>query len=112
MAALPSAIVFVNNDLTENVKAKLIRQLHITDVLDGYVFDDYIALDSGYADSVRAAKKRMMVIRSFEELENRTEADVVIFIKAGMADIEENKFGPPNTQLVLHRLTWGALGVF
>jgi len=94
MAIRPAAIIFVNNDLTDNVRDMLVRQLHIDEVIDGYVFDDRVTADPNYPQSIKANDLRLMVVRSFRELENRTLADVVIFVAHGLAAIEENKFGP------------------
>lgn len=112
---LPGAIVFVNNDLSESARATLIRQLFITDVQDGYVFDAYVAADSNYPDNIRLLDRRLMVIRTFEDrgtISTWTHADVVIFVKMGLASILENKFGPPGLTLSLGKICWGALGIF
>lgn len=108
----PSAIVFVNDDLTANVEAMLVRQLYIDEVIDGYVFDDRLEANSAYLSQVKAANLRLMVVRSFEELENRELADVVIFVKAGLAAIECNGFGAPGQTFPVVNLTWPKLGIF
>lgn len=112
MAIRPGAIVFVNNDLTPSVRAALVRQLHINEVLDGYAFDERVAANSNYADEVRSNNSRLMVIRSFEELENRTLADVAIFVSHGLANVLKNNFGPPSITTAVCRITWGKLCVF
>ncbi len=112
MAFLPGAIVFVNADLTSQVQAHLVKQLHISEVIDGYVFDDRVTADSSYPATVRNQKLRLMVVRSFEELENRDLADVVIFVKAGLAAIEKNGFGPPGLTFPILNLYWQKLGIF
>lgn len=112
MTVAPPAIIFVNNDLTDNVKSNIVRQLFIDEVLDGYVFDDRVTANADYPNQVRRSNLRLLVVRSFQELENRTLADLVIFVKAGLAAVEENKFGPPGFTLPVIGLSWGALGVF
>lgn len=109
---LPSAIIFCNNDLTDNVKNKIIKQLFITDVLDGYVFDGYQAADPTFADTVKKQDRRMLVIRSFQETANRELADVVIFVKAGLAAILKNNWGPPGVTYPVINLYWGKLCIF
>ena len=42
MPFINSAIVFVNNDLTQNVQDALVRQLYINEVMDGYEFDQRV----------------------------------------------------------------------
>ena len=112
MAIRPAAIIFVNNDLTDNVKDMLIRQLHITETIDGYVFDDRVVANSDYPNLVKILDQRIMVVRSFFELENRTLADVVIFVAHGLASILENNFGPKGQTSTVVNLTWGKLCIF
>lgn len=112
MAINPPAIIFVNHDLTTNVQDKLVRQLFISEVIDGYVFDDRVTADPTYVSTVHLTNLRLMVVRPFTELTNRDLADLVIFVKAGLASIEMNKFGPPGLTLPVLNLYWGALGVF
>jgi len=53
-----------------------------------------------------------MVVRSFDSVPNRDIFDVVIFVKAGLVAIEENKFGPHGFTYPVVNLTWKKLGVF
>lgn len=112
MAIAPFAIVFVNNDLTDNVRDFLVKQLLIDEVIDGYVFDDRVAADPGYPASIKANKERLLVKRSFQELENRALADVAIFVKAGLAYVLKNNYGPPGQTHPVIILTWNKLGIF
>ena len=112
MAIRPAAIIFVNNDLTASVKAMLIKQLHITEAIDGYVFDARVAADSNYPATIKANDQRLMVIRSFLELDNRALANVVIFVSHGLAAILENNFGPKGLTHTVVNLTWGKLCIF
>lgn len=112
MAIRPAAIVFVNNDLTDNVSNMLVRQLHIDEVIDGSTFDARVAADPNYPRTIKANDDRLMVVRSFRELENRTLADVVIFVAHGLAAVEENKFGPKAQTYPVVDLTWGKLCIF
>jgi len=113
MSIRPSgAVVFVNNDLTSNVQSFIVKQLHITEVIDGYTFDARIASDSDYLTKLCQLDLRIMVVRSFDELENRSLASVVIFVSHGLAAILENKLGPPGLTFPVVDLTWGKLCVF
>lgn len=91
----PSAIIFVNNDLTEQVKSVLNTQLFLDQIMDGYTFDGYVNSIPNYVNQVHAQQKRILVIRDFWDHTNRELADIAIFIKMGLASIEHNKFGPP-----------------
>jgi len=112
MVVRPAAVIFVNNDLTANVQDMFVRQLHINSVIDGYVFDDRIAADPNYVRDLKILDMRLMVVRSFEELQNREYADVVCFYSHGLVKIEENKFGPPGQTYPLVNLDWGDLYIF
>ena len=81
MIIFPSAVVFVNNDLTQSLLDKIITQLFITDIIDGYTFDGYIASNPDYLISTKSQNRRVLVIRAFNDLTNRNLADVAIFIK-------------------------------
>jgi len=109
---IPTGIVFVNNDLTQSTQDALVKQLYITDIYDGYSYDNIIASDSSFPTFVHNNNRRVMVIRSFREEQNRETADVVIFVTSGTATILKNKFGPPNTTYRVAELTWQKLCVF
>jgi len=110
---IPSgAVIFVNNDLTDNVRNYLVRQLRISDVVDGYVFDDRIAADADYKNKLAQLGLRIMVVRSYEELENRDLADVAIFVSHGLAAILKNNYGPHGQTYEVLDLTWGQLCIF
>lgn len=108
----PSAIIFCNNDLVPNVEAMLVKQLYIDEIIDGYVFDARLEANANYLAQVKAANQRILVIRPFTELDNRTLADVVIFIKAGLASILKNKYGEPTFTTTVVNITWGKLGIY
>lgn len=112
MAAVPPAIIFVNNDLVPQVQAHIEKQLHINQTFDGYAFDGYIANNPSYPSDIIKFNRRVLVIRSYEELNNRTISDVVVFVKAGLASVLKNKFGPPVDTFPVEKLYWGQLGVF
>lgn len=112
MSIRPAAIIFVNNDLTDNVKSMLVRQLHIDEVIDGNTFDARVAADPDYTRTIKANDDRLMVVRSFLEHTNRNLADVVIFVSHGLAAILENGFGPKGQTSSVVDLTWGKLCIF
>lgn len=90
---IPSAIVFVNDDLTPNVKAALVRQLLIRDVMTGIEFNLRVTADPNYPTDIHASNNRILVIRPGNDDTNRSLADVIIFVKAGLASIQRNNFG-------------------
>ncbi len=112
MVAVPPAIIFVNDDLTKEVLGVVQRQLQINETIDGYEFDDRVAAEPNYPAIIHQLNLRLLVIRPFTELENRDKADVVVFMKAGLASVEKNKFGPPRETFPIKKLYWGQLRVF
>jgi hypothetical protein len=112
MVAVPSAVIFVNNDLVPQVRSFITTQLHITEWITGTQFDNRIAADPDYIDKIKQMGWRLMVERNYQELDNRTLPDVVIFVKNGMASIEYNNFGPPKPQFPVLNLHWGQFGIF
>jgi hypothetical protein len=110
--SIPTGIVFVNNDLTESVRNALVKQLFISEIMDGYTFDQTILNNSNYPTDIHNNNGRVMVVRSFKELDNRDLADVVIFVTHGTANIEKNKYGPHGSVYRVAELSWQKLCVF
>jgi hypothetical protein len=106
---IPGAVIFVNNDLTDQVEGVLIIQLYIDETITDTEFDNRIIDDPNYANVVRNSHRRLLVIRkTFHDYTNRDLADIVIFIKSGLAYVEKNNFGPPSLTLpvvILHMET-------
>lgn len=112
MVAMPSAIIFINNDLVPQVKQYIITQLHINEAIDGYVFDDRVAANPNYPTLIKSLNLRLMVIRPFNDYTNRELADVAVFAKNGMLSVEKNNFGPPIRQMKIADVYWGKFCIF
>jgi hypothetical protein len=105
MTTVPSAIIFVNSDINPPIKNKLIQQLLIDDSMSGQEFDSKMLVDPNYPQNVELNQLRILVIRdNLSDYTNREYADVVIFVKAGVASILANKYGPPGVTLDIERL--------
>jgi hypothetical protein len=102
---LPSAIILVNNDLTDQVKSVLQSQLFISEIISGEEFDARVSADPNYVNIVHNSFQRILVIRSFREETNRELFDIAIFVKAGLACIEKNNFGPPGRTYPVAKLS-------
>lgn len=101
---LPSAIFFVNADLNDGIKATLTSQLYIDETMSDTEFDGRVQADPTYPDQVHLNGLRILVIRqNFMDYTNRNLADVVFFVKQGMAYIEKNNFGPPALTFAIDR---------
>jgi len=100
----PPAIIFVNSDIDAINTLTLQRQLYINDTMTDIEFDARVAVDPNYPTNVHLQGLRILVIRQdFHNLTNRTLADVVIFVKQGMATVLQNNFGPPVLSLPILR---------
>lgn len=99
MATLPPGIIFINEDLNTILKDKIITQLFIDDSMTGTEFDLRVTNDINYPVIIKLQNRRILVIRDLHDHTNRDFADVVIFVKAGLAAIEKNNFGPPGLTL-------------
>ena len=91
----PSAIIFINNDLSDQVKSVIQRQLFINDTMDGYEFDARLIVDPNYVQEIHSYGLRVLVIRPFNDYTNRDKADLVIFCKNGLASVLKTGVGPP-----------------
>lgn len=122
----PAAIIYVNDNISDSVKEKLVRQLFIDDVQTSGEFDGYVdGYSDGYYDGyvvpisyplyLKSKGLRVMVLRN--DFPSRgtnpdwLDADIVIFVKNGLAAIEYNRFGPPHPQMSVALITWFKLGV-
>ena len=90
MAIRPTAIIFVNNDLTDSVRNMLVKQLHIDEAITGDIFDSRLALNPNYINELKSLRKRILVERTFADTTNREYADIVAFVAHGLIAVEEN----------------------
>lgn len=102
----------MNADLVDQVKAHFVKQLGISEVLDGYTFDARIAADSSYPTKIKQLNLRLLVIRPFTQLENRDLADLVLFVKNGIATTLKNGYGPPVQGVAILNIHWSSFGKF
>lgn len=105
----PPMFILVNNDLTDNVKNYIVRQLKIDDVFnDGYI-DGYL---DGYfiENNVVIPDKRIMVLKDLRDMTNRDFYDAVFFVKAGMITILKSKRGPGQKIFPVLNVTWQKFG--
>lgn len=107
---LPPAIIFVNADIDGYMTNTLVSQLYIDGYMSKSEFDDRILALPSYPDFIHGNGYRIMVILpDFRDYTNRELADVVIFVKGGLASIEKNKYGPPKLTLPVERINIYAL---
>jgi len=105
----PPAILLINQDISQNVQAMLVRQLAITEVIDGYTFDNRIAANTNYPNLVHSNNQRLLIMRPLSELNNRALVDVAGFIKAGMLAILSPFDTVPGFTFPIVNLTWADL---
>jgi hypothetical protein len=105
----PSLLILINLDLSDNVLAAIVRQMYITEVITGAVFDQRVANNPAYATTIHNSGTRLLVMRNLYEMNNRALFDIVLFAKAGLITVEANKYGPPNITLPIDKATLTAL---
>ena len=114
---IPPAIVFINNDISmpptvpipdvvgadpslyigaepsTDELSKIQNQLKIDETITKQEFDARVAADPNYPRIVHLQGLRVLVIlETFQDVNNRNLADVVLFVKQGIAAIQKNKF--------------------
>ncbi len=102
--ANPPAIIFVNNDLTQSIEDTIKRQFFISESITGEEFDVRVTNDEAYPEIVKLNDLRILVKRSFYEQTNRNLADIVIFVKAGLASVEYSNVGPPGLTMPIDKM--------
>lgn len=105
----PSAIIFINTDLVDQVLGVFVRQLYITEVLTASEFDSNVSVNVNYVNNVHADGYRILVLRNLYDFTNRSLADIVLFAKAGLVSVLSNKYGPPGITLSIDRVYLTAL---
>jgi len=111
----PPAIIFCNGnidgygniygDLDGNGKATLEDQLYIHDTITGAEFDSRMISNPNYPNIIHNLGYRVLVIRhDFIDHTNFEYADIVMFVKHGMASIIKNNYGPPGLTIPLQRI--------
>jgi hypothetical protein len=110
--AVPGALLMINTDLTESTQNRLVIQLHIDETITGEEFDVRFAADPDYPTSVRALRRRIMVVRDHRDATNRDQMDIVFFLKNGMLSVTKNCFSPPGQTYLLKDIYWGAFCIY
>jgi hypothetical protein len=132
MSSLPSAIFFINGDISyppkppffpgtdpkapTNTLTILQTQLFIDDTMTKAEFDARVAADPNYPTIIHLQNLRILVIvplyndgYTYMNLPNMQFADVVMFLHQGLADVEFNRFGPPCQNYEVQRMNMYAL---
>lgn len=86
----PTGIIFINSNVSEQVLEVVKRQLRIDNTYDFNTFNENINNDGYFGLNERL----LILVSDFEISENRDKADVVLYIKMGLAYILKNNFGP------------------
>lgn len=102
---LPSLIIIINNNFSENQLQSLKTQLFIHEVINSSEFNNRIVVQPSYIQRVRLNNLRIMIILDdFYNYNNRQYADIVMNIKNGLGFIEKNNFGPPGQIINLNKI--------
>jgi hypothetical protein len=116
---MPGVIIFVNDSITTATQTTLATkdspnpstiqgidvQLQINETINLTEFNARIAADPNYPTVVHLNRLRILVILpNFQDTTNRNLADVVMFVKQGLASVEKCKYGPPGFTLPIQRI--------
>lgn len=105
MTQLPPAIIFVNQDITDAIKNVLIEQLYIDETITITDFEQRLLGDSDYVSTVHNNGNRLLVIvADFRNYSQRNLADIVIFVKQGLATVLKNNYGPPGLAIPISNI--------
>lgn len=125
----PAAIIFINDSITTATLNTLATdtgiqpnglvpntpepstvqgidvQLDITETMTFAEFNARVAADPNYPTNIHLNGLRILVILpDFQDTTNRHLADIVMFVKQGIASVEKCKFGPPGFSIDVQRL--------
>lgn len=102
---IPSAIIFINADISDIARNNIKNQLNIDEVMTDVEFDARVTVDPNYPTFVHLNKQRILIERqTLQDITNRELADVVMFVKQGMVTVLQNNYGPPALSLPIERL--------
>lgn len=108
----PSAIIYINNDLSQNVISILQTQFYIDNgnVMSGDAFDSILSANPNYPNQIHGSGQRILVLRNLlTDFTNRNVADIVLKFRNGLLTVEQNKVGPPGITFSIDRLLLGQL---
>jgi len=101
----PSAIIFINSEISDQQKSIISEQLFISETISFTEFNLRVENTPSYPEIIQGQNLRILVLcDNFQDYTNRNLADVVIFVKQNLASIEKNKFGPPGVTFDVPRI--------
>ena len=83
-----SGIIQCNPDLTGQVLQRLVQQLDISEVIDGYQFQQRIDRQPLYSLIIHQNSIRLLVLQSYYDHANRDVMDIMLFLKSGLASVQ------------------------
>jgi len=107
--SIPSAIIFINDDLDDLIVDILKTQLFLDEIISEKEFINRITINPNYPQIIHSINSRILVLENKyldEVYKNniRKLADVVLFIKSGLIYILEDKKGPPKSTFSINNL--------
>lgn len=105
----PPFIMFVNNDLSDQVKSVFTRQFYLTEIIDGATFDGYLFTDPNFINTAYADGYRIMVLKNLSDHTDRQLANITLFYKNGLVSILKDGYGPPTLTKKLDEVSFTTL---
>lgn len=101
----PPAIIFINAEINDAIKATLTTQLFLDETMSFDEFNSRVDGDPNYPSIVHLQGRRVMVVvPDFHDHTNRTLADLVLFYNQGQVTVEKNNYGPPGLSLPIFKI--------
>jgi len=102
---IPTALIFINSDVSQVSISTLTTQLFLNEIITDTEFSARLAVDPDYVSNIHANNLRVMVLKDFvlNTIDNAN-ADLVLYVKSGLASILKNNNGPPGLALPLNNL--------
>lgn len=87
----PGAIIFINNDTSDQVKNYIKSQLFVSEIISSETYDSRVSNSFLYPYITRGANLRIIVTQAdLSIINNRESADAILFVKEGIATIYNN----------------------
>jgi hypothetical protein len=109
---IPSAIIAINSNISNNTLNKIISQLNIDEILDLLSYKDNLLNDNEYHTKYLLSNKRLLVLYPIGTSENLLSLNfnVICKVKNGLISILEKV--EPRLTFKITNLSWDKLSIY
>jgi hypothetical protein len=90
----PPCLIFVNSNISEASKAKLISQLFMDEVISYSEYLSRKAIAPEYAGVLHSLGGKVMVLKDMSDQQDNDEADIVLYVAHGLVCVQQSFVGP------------------